>query len=57
VAASLENLRNGEFPLSRPLTLVTKTEPTGLAKAFINFARSKEVYGIISRQNFVPISE
>ncbi|HEY8071165.1 MAG TPA: phosphate ABC transporter substrate-binding protein [Methylocystis sp.] len=55
VAASVENVRNGSFPLARPLNLVTKTEPTGLAKAFIDFARSKDVHDLIEAQFFVPV--
>lgn len=57
VAASIENVRNGTFPLSRPLNLVTKTEPQGLAKAFIDFAQSKEADPIAKEQYFVPISK
>lgn len=56
VAASLEHVRVGTFPLSRPLTLVTKTEPTGLTKAFIDFARSKDVHDLVREQYFVPIA-
>ncbi len=56
IAASVENVRNGSFPLSRPLNLVTKTAPQGLAKRFIDFARSKEVYDIVEAQYFVPLA-
>lgn len=55
VKASVENVRNGKFPLSRPLNLVVKTKPDGLAKAFIDFAQSPEVHEIIRKQYFVPI--
>lgn len=56
VAASVENVRNGSFPLARPLNLVTKTEPTGLAKSLIDFARSKDVHDLVEAQFFVPIA-
>lgn len=55
VAASIETVRNGTFPLSRPLHIVTRTPPVGLAKAFIDFARSKAVHDIIAQQYFVPL--
>jgi len=55
VAASVENIRNGSFPLARPLNLVTRTEPAGLAKTFIDFARSKDVHDLIEAQFFVPV--
>ena len=38
IAATTENVRNGSFPLSRPLNLVTKTTPTGPIKTFIDYA-------------------
>lgn len=56
VAASIENVKNRTFPLSRPLNLVTKAAPAGLAKEFIDFARSEKVHDIVKEQYFVPIS-
>jgi phosphate transport system substrate-binding protein len=55
VEASTLTVQNGTFPLSRPLNLVTKTEPTGLARSFIQFARSKDVENIAKQQYFVPV--
>ena len=57
VAATLNNVGNGSFPLSRPLNLVTKSEPTGLARDFIEFARSKQVHDIVKEQYFVPLAK
>ena len=55
IAASVENVRNRSFPLSRPLNLVTRAEPSGLAKAFIEFAGSPQVHDLIEAQYFVPV--
>jgi phosphate transport system substrate-binding protein len=55
VAASVENVRNGSFPLARPLNLVVKAEPTGLAKSFVDFARSNAVHDLVEAQFFVPV--
>jgi phosphate transport system substrate-binding protein len=55
VAASIENVRNGSFPLARPLNLVTKGEPAGLAKAFIEYCLLREQFDIVKEQYFVPI--
>ncbi len=55
VAASTETVRNGTFPLSRPLHIITRTPPVGLTKAFIDFAQSKAVHDIITQQYFVPL--
>jgi phosphate transport system substrate-binding protein len=55
IAATTENVRNGTFPLSRPLNLVTKTEPQGVAKDFVEFARSPAAFPIVKEQYFVPL--
>ena len=54
VEATSEAVANGRFPLLRQLTLVTKGNPTGLAKQFITFVQSEENYDIIRQQKFVP---
>ena len=54
IAATTENVRNGTFPLSRQLNLITKTEPQGLSKQFIDFARSPAVTDLVKEQYFVP---
>lgn len=56
VAASTENVRKGVFPLSRPLHIVTRTPPAGLAKVFIEYAQSKAVHDIVRQQYFVPLA-
>ena len=57
VAASTESVRKGTFPLSRPLHLVTRTTPSGLANAFIEYAQSKAVHDLIKQQYFVPLAD
>ncbi|MEH2226764.1 phosphate ABC transporter substrate-binding protein [Nostoc sp.] len=53
IAATTANVQNGTFPISRPLNLVTKTQPQGLTKAFLDFAQSQQVNDIVQKQNFV----
>lgn len=55
VAASIENVGNGKFPLSRPLNLVVRRSPEGLVKDFIEYARSAQVHDLVKSQYFVPI--
>lgn len=55
VAATIENVVNGKFPLSRPLNLVVKKTPEGLAKDYIEFAKSEKVHDLVRGQYFVPI--
>lgn len=56
VAASVENVGNGSFPLARPLNFVTREPPTGLAREFLDFARSEQVHDLIEAQYFVPLA-
>jgi phosphate transport system substrate-binding protein len=54
VAASSKSIRSGDYPISRPLTLVTRAMPAGLAKQFIDYALSAEVTDLIVAHDFVP---
>lgn len=54
VEATPEAVAAGQFPISRPLNLVVSQEPTGLAAALIEFARSEAVRDLIEAQFFVP---
>jgi len=56
VIPSSEAVRNGTFPLSRPLNLVTVKEPQGLAAQFIAFARLATNEPLIEQQYFVPLA-
>lgn len=56
VAATVTNVRNRSFPLSRPLNLVTRVPVAGLNKRFIDFAQSREVHDLIRDQFFVPVA-
>lgn len=56
IEASTENVRNGTFPISRPLNLVTESQPEGLRKEFIDFAQSNDVQDLVEEQFFVPVA-
>jgi phosphate transport system substrate-binding protein len=47
-------LRSGSYPLSRPLNLVTREVPKGLARAFIEYALSAQAREVIRQFDFVP---
>jgi phosphate transport system substrate-binding protein len=54
ITATSRNIRNGYFPIQRPLMLVVRTLPSGLMKAFIDFALSPNATEIIRECSFVP---
>ncbi|MEK7260190.1 MAG: phosphate ABC transporter substrate-binding protein [Pseudomonadota bacterium] len=59
IEATLENVRNGSFPLSRPLHMVTlgaADQASALARAFIDYAASAEVSDLTEAQYFVPLT-
>ena len=56
VAPTLENLRRGVYPIARPLNLVTREPAEGLARAFIEYLRSRAVARLIEAQYFVQVS-
>lgn len=56
IAATSDAVRAGRFALSRPLNLVTRGAPSGLARQFIDFARSSEVADLVKEQYFVPVA-
>jgi phosphate transport system substrate-binding protein len=49
------HVRDGTYPLSRPLNLVTREEPRDLNKEFIDFARSNAVVDLIEKYHFVTL--
>ncbi|NJN72440.1 MAG: phosphate ABC transporter substrate-binding protein [Limnothrix sp. RL_2_0] len=55
VEATTENIKNGTFPLSRTLNLVSQGAPNPLAQQFIQFAQSPEAYAVVEAQSFVPL--
>lgn len=48
------SIRDGTWPLARPLNLLTRRVPTGAAKAFIEFALSPAAREVILEHDFVP---
>src|SRR5262245_8191628 len=55
VKASVENIRNKSFPLSRPLVLITKGALKPGAKKFLDYALSAEAQPLIREFSFVPL--
>jgi phosphate transport system substrate-binding protein len=56
VAATPENALNGSYPVIRPFLFVTKGEPTGLVKAFIDYCLSDEAQSSITKEGYLSIN-
>jgi phosphate transport system substrate-binding protein len=56
VVPTSENVQSGRYPLVRLLQLLTREEPQGVARDFIDFALSAEVRELIEEHGFLPVS-
>ena len=56
IAASVANVTNGTYPLSRPLLYITKSETTELVQAFIDYSMSKDVHDLVEEFSYVPVT-
>ena len=57
VTASVENVGNETYPLRRPLHVVTKGDPQGTLKDFIDFLFSDEGQKIVESLDFIKVSK
>ena len=57
VIPSIETVKAGAYPLSRPLHLLTKGQPTGDAAKFIAFLDGPEGQKIITDEGFITITK
>ncbi len=56
IAATQVNARNGTYPIVRPLYFLTKEQPTGLVKEFIDFCLSSEGQQIVADNGYIVVS-
>jgi len=55
IEPTLETIRAGRYPISRPLFLYTNGNPQGTVKAFVDFVHSPEGQEIVRKTEFVPV--
>jgi phosphate transport system substrate-binding protein len=55
VEGTVENAKNGSYPIVRSLYFLTKEAPTGLGKEFIDFCLSAEGQSIVTDEGFIPV--
>ena len=53
--ANDDNIRNGTYRLVRPFLFVSRGEPTGLAKEFVDFVLSDEGQALVQEEGLLPI--
>ena len=52
-----ENIYAGSYKISRPFLMLTKVEPTGAVKEFIDFILSAEGQGIVESHSYLKVSK
>jgi phosphate transport system substrate-binding protein len=55
IEATAENAKSGTYPIVRPLYFLTKEEPTGLVKDFIDFCLSDAGQAIVADEGYISI--
>ncbi|NTU44458.1 MAG: phosphate-binding protein, partial [Chlorobiaceae bacterium] len=55
VDADVRTVKNGTYPIHRPLFMYTNGQPTGAVKQFIDLAKTEEGKRLISESGFVNI--
>ncbi|MBN1398478.1 MAG: phosphate ABC transporter substrate-binding protein [Bacteroidetes bacterium] len=55
VPPTMENIIDGSYPISRPLLMYTRGEPSGLVKLFLDYILSPEGQDIVKKLDFVPV--
>lgn len=53
--ASVENIKDGSYKISRPFNIVTKEDISKAAKDFINFILSSDGQAIVEENGYIPL--
>ncbi len=57
VEATVDNVKSGDYKLSRPFNIATKGEPTGVAADFINFIMSADGQAIVEEEGYITVND
>ncbi|MCX7983727.1 MAG: PstS family phosphate ABC transporter substrate-binding protein [Bacteroidetes bacterium] len=56
IEPTIESIKNGSYPISRPLLMYTREEPTGAVKKFLDFVFSEKGQHLVQQLDFVPVT-
>ena len=57
VEATVDNVKSGNYTLSRPFNIATKGEPTGVAADFIGFIMSADGQAIVEEEGYIKVND
>lgn len=52
---TMDSVRDGSFPITRPLNLITDAETSPAAQAFLDYLMSPEINDLVEKHFFVPV--
>ncbi len=55
IAPTKENVKNKTYPITRPLNVITKGQPTGKVKKFIEYLYSRSGQNIVKNLDYIPV--
>jgi phosphate transport system substrate-binding protein len=55
VEPTVQNVLDGKYPIARPLLMITRGEPAGLAKDYLAFLTGPDGQKIMEEEGFVPL--
>ena len=55
MATTVENAIKGSYPIVRPLYFLTKEQPTGIVKEFIDFCLGPDGQKIAEEEGYIPV--
>lgn len=57
VPPTLDTVKDGSYPVARPLYMYTSGEPTGAIKGYLDWILSDQGQGVVAELGFVPLAE
>ncbi len=57
IPPTMDNVVSGAYPISRPLLMYTRGEPTGLVKSLLDYVLSSAGQEIVKKLDFVPVKK
>ena len=57
VEATVDNVKSGDYTMSRPFNIATKGEPTGVAADFIGFIMSADGQAIVEEEGYIKVND
>ncbi|MBP1928218.1 phosphate transport system substrate-binding protein [Methanolinea mesophila] len=56
IEPTVANVKSGQYPISRPLLMITQGAPQGLAKDYLDYIQSPEGQAIVAEEGYVSLT-